>query len=126
MAVANHLQKVLKRMMGQKGSLTLKLDMSKAYDRVEWVFLDQMTLKIGFASSCVDFIMHCISSAFYSICLNKKIGERFKPKWGLRQGEGLSSLTRLAIQGGLINGVRLKCIGVKEGTDVFYPQCQNF
>ncbi|MBA0681924.1 hypothetical protein Goari_023691 [Gossypium aridum] len=79
-----------KKRMGEKRSLTLKLDMSKAYDRVEWVFFEQMMLKIGFGSACVNLIMHCISSISYSICLNGEMGERFKLKRGLCQGDLLS------------------------------------
>ncbi|KAA3477262.1 reverse transcriptase [Gossypium australe] len=44
---------------------------------------------MGFASSCVDFIIHCISSVSYSICLNGEMGGRIKQKRGLRQGDPL-------------------------------------
>lgn len=35
------------RMWGKVGYMTLKFDMSKAYDRVEWAFLDKIIRKIG-------------------------------------------------------------------------------
>ncbi|KAK2647287.1 hypothetical protein Ddye_014776 [Dipteronia dyeriana] len=39
---------VLRHRKRKAGSFTLKLDMSKVYDRVEWVFLEKMMLKLGF------------------------------------------------------------------------------
>ncbi|XP_074378058.1 uncharacterized protein LOC141719579 [Apium graveolens] len=54
----------------QRGSdcwMALKLDMSKAYDRVEWLFLEAMLLKLGFDSRVVSLFLKCMSSVLYHI-----------------------------------------------------------
>ena len=47
---------------GNTGYAALKLDMRKAYDRVEWPFLEGMMLRLGFAESWVKLIMTCVRS----------------------------------------------------------------
>ena len=55
---------------GKIGSCEVKLDMYKAYDHVEWVFLTAMLLKLGFDDSWVQLIMACASSVEYKVRFN--------------------------------------------------------
>ena len=55
---------------GRTGFMALKQDMSKAYDRVEWGFLEKILLKMGFQESWVAMIMECITTVTYSILVN--------------------------------------------------------
>jgi hypothetical protein len=46
----------------KKPLCAVKLDMVKAYDRVEWIFLEKMMQKLGFAPRWIEMIMRCITS----------------------------------------------------------------
>lgn len=74
---------------GRKYNLALKVDMNKAYDRLEWSFIEEVLLKLGFCSQWVERIMQCLSSVKYSILLSGK-KDSFWSERGLRQGDPLS------------------------------------
>ncbi|XP_068328277.1 uncharacterized protein [Pyrus communis] len=68
----------------------IKLDMQKAYDRVEWDFLDAVMERMRFSSSWRSLINGCISSVKFAVLLNGQARESFAPSRGLRQGDPLS------------------------------------
>ncbi|KAL0426166.1 UNVERIFIED_CONTAM: putative mitochondrial protein [Sesamum radiatum] len=107
---------------GRKHFMNLKLDISKAYDRVEWSFLKRVLGKLGFPSAFIDLIMLCISSVSYSFVLSGSQFRSISPQRGLRQGdplspylfllctESLSALFREAADRGSVRGVAV-CSG---------------
>ncbi|XVF22870.1 hypothetical protein REPUB_Repub12eG0208500 [Reevesia pubescens] len=80
----------LNKMKGAKGGLIMKVDLEKAYDRVNWDFLRWVLMDLGLPSSLIALIMYCITSTTMSILWNGDTTDAFKPTRGLRQGDPLS------------------------------------
>ncbi|CAM8978088.1 unnamed protein product [Rhodiola kirilowii] len=55
----------------------LKLDISKAYDLVDWNFPKHILELFGFPNSFVKLIMACISITKFSVLLNSELEEFF-------------------------------------------------
>lgn len=79
-----------KKLCGCNGVMALKLDIGKAYDRIEWGFLEQMMRKLGFAEQWLQLIMMCVSTVSYSFKLNGEPVGYIHPKRGIHQGDPLS------------------------------------
>ncbi|GKC75870.1 hypothetical protein Tco_1126644 [Tanacetum coccineum] len=67
-----------------------KVDIQKAYDTVDWAFLNSVLMGFGFHERMIAWIMECVSSTSYSICINGNLHGYFQGKRGLRQGDPLS------------------------------------
>lgn len=87
--------------------MSIKLDMSKVYDQVEWKYLEQVMVLMGLQPSMIFLIMSCVSTSLFSVLINVVPKDRIIPTQGLRQGDPLSPCLFLLCMEGLVS--LLKC-----------------
>eukprot|EP00253_Pinus_taeda_P025838 PITA_25838 len=88
------------RQKKKKGAV-LKIDLSKAFDRVSWLYLRMMLTHLGFNYTFTSWIMGCISSVSFAVLINGSASTFFNSQRGLRQGCPLSPLLFLLVAEGL-------------------------
>ncbi|KAL0364427.1 UNVERIFIED_CONTAM: Retrovirus-related Pol polyprotein from type-2 retrotransposable element R2DM [Sesamum angustifolium] len=69
---------------------TIKVDLQKAYDSVQWDFLLEVLKLFKFPTRFIGWIEQCVSSATFSVSLNGSIYGFFPGARGLRQGDPMS------------------------------------
>ncbi|GMJ00023.1 hypothetical protein HRI_003671500 [Hibiscus trionum] len=75
---------------GKMGWFDIKVDLEKAYDRLEWSFIDDTLSDIGVPDHLRSLIMSCVSSVSTQILWNGDTSDSFKPTRGIHQGDPLS------------------------------------
>ena len=86
---------------GSSGYMALKLDMSKEYDHIEWIYLEFLMKRIGFDDRWVALVMEWITTISYSILINGEPSQVIQPSGGIRQGDLLSPYLFLLCTEGL-------------------------
>jgi hypothetical protein len=97
--------------IGKQGYLAAKVDLEKAYDRVNWEFFYNTLEHFGFLEGTVRLIMFCVQSTSLTLLWNGSKLPSFSPNQGLRQGDPLSSYLFV------LNMKKLSCLISKKVSD---------
>jgi len=80
----------LQKHKGKDDFMAIKLDMSKAYNRVEWSYLEAMMRRMRFMERWIKLMMVCIKKVSYFILVNGEHKSMIHPTCGIQQGDPLS------------------------------------
>lgn len=70
--------------------MTVKIDLEKTYDRMDWEFLEEILREVDFTTGLMQVILNCIKSTHILVIWNGERLQDFQPQRGLRQGDPLS------------------------------------
>jgi hypothetical protein len=97
--------------IGKQGYLAAKVDLEKAYDRVNWEFFYNTLEHFGFLEGTIKLIMFCVQSTSLTLLWNGSKLPYFSPNQGLRQGDPLSQYLFV------LNMEKLSCLISKKVSD---------
>ncbi|XP_074344601.1 uncharacterized protein LOC141683748 [Apium graveolens] len=107
---------IQRKTQGKYGVAGLKIDVSKAFDRVEWGFIENMLVKFGFQPLWINRIMACVTTVSYSFLHNGEVFGSITPQRGIRQGDPISPYLYILCAEGLTSIInRNESVGLIHG-----------
>lgn len=85
----------------KEAGMLMQLDLSKAYDKVSWIYLEAILEAFGFSRQWIKWVLALIKSPRYSILVNGAPSSPFSPSRGIRQGDPLSPFLFVILMEGL-------------------------
>jgi hypothetical protein len=81
--VAQELVHSMNKMSGTKGYFTIKVDISKAYDKLSWEIIWRVLTEVGLPEKMINVIMHAVTSVETNVKRNGARAEYFRPQRGI-------------------------------------------
>ncbi|PKI66159.1 hypothetical protein CRG98_013457 [Punica granatum] len=80
--LAQEILHTLKKMKARRGCIGMKIDFSKAFNKLEWSFITKILEELGFHTTFISWIYQCISTSTFSVLLNSLPQGHFSPSRG--------------------------------------------
>lgn len=88
--IVQELLHLMSRNKGRSGQMVIKIDLEKAYDRLQWNFIQDTLALFKVPNFLLNVIMSCVTSSSIDVLFNGGGLEDFRPTRGIRQGDPLS------------------------------------
>ena len=100
----------------------IKLDIAKAFDTIDWAFIEATLRAMNYPDIFVTCIMRCIDTAAFSVSINGELEGFFTSSRGIRQGCSLSPYLYV-----IVSNVLSKLLNkaVVDGNIGNHPQCEE-
>lgn len=88
--IAQEMLRSMRKMRGKVGFFAIKVDLSKAYDRLNWHFIENILYEVGLPNKLITLIMHCVFTVNTNVLWNGQRSEFFSPEKGVCQGDPIT------------------------------------
>lgn len=100
----------LDKKKGKDGYMAIKVDMEKAYDRLEWSFIHKVLQAFQFPQHLTKLTMSCVTTTSISVLVNGSKLDNFLPSRGIRKGDPISPYLFILCMEFLTNLIEGKCV----------------